>query len=59
MQKTRIEVRADLAACTKACKTAPLQVEDERNNSFDGTDNDKEAKIDSPNMGLVEFDIQT
>lgn len=57
MRKTRIEVRADFAAYTDACEAAWLKVGDRRNNLSDMVDNEKEAEIDSPNVGLVEFGI--
>ncbi len=59
MRKTRIEVRADLAAHADACEAARLEVEDGCNNLSDVADNDGEAEIDFPNVGLVEFGIQT
>ena len=57
MQKTRIEVRTDLVICDDTYKAARLEVEDGCNNLSDMVDNNKEAKIDSPNVGLVEFGI--
>ncbi len=59
MRKTMIKVRADLVVRADAYKAAWLEVKDGRDDLFNVADNDKEAKIDSPNVGLVEFDIQT
>ncbi len=59
MRKTRIEFKADLAASADARETARLEVEDGRDDLSDVVDNNGEAEIDSPNVGLVEFGIQT
>ncbi len=59
MRKTRIEVRADLAARADTREVARLEVEDGCDNLSDVADNDGEAEIESPNVGLVEFGIQT
>lgn len=57
MQKSRIEIRADFATHIDTCKMAWLEVEDERHNLSNMADNNREARIDSPNVGLVEFGI--
>lgn len=54
-----IEVRVNLTARAKTREVAWLEVKDGCNNLSDVTDNDREAEIDSLNMRLVEFDIQT
>ncbi len=59
MRKTRIEVRTDLAARADTCEAARLEVENGHDDLSDVADNDGEAEIDSPNVGLLEFDIQT
>lgn len=59
VRKTRIEVRTDLARRANTCKAAQLEVENGRDNLSDMADNDGKAKIDSLNVGLVEFGIQT
>lgn len=57
IRKTRIEVRVDLIVDVDTPKTAWLEVMDERDNWLDMADNNKKAKTDSLNIGLVEFDI--
>ncbi len=57
MWKTRIEVRADLAAHADAREAARLEVEDGRDDLSDVADNDGKSEIDFPNVGLVEFGI--
>ncbi len=57
MQKTRIEVRADIAARADACEAARLEVEDGCDNLSDVADNDGKAEIDSSNVRLVKFGI--
>ncbi len=57
MRKTRIEVRADLAARVDAREAARLKVKDGRDDLFDVADNNVEAEINPPNVGLVEFGI--
>ncbi len=59
MRKTRIEVRADIAACAHACEAARLAVDDWRDKTIDMVDSDGEAKIDPINVGLAEFGVQT
>ncbi len=59
MQKTKIKVRVDLAIHADAREAAWLEVKNRRNNLSDVFDNDGEAKIDSLNMGLIKFGIQT
>ncbi len=59
MRKTRIEVRADIAARADAREPARLAVDDWRDETTDMADNDGEAEIDPTNVGLAEFDVQT
>ena len=59
MQKTRIEVWANIAAHTDSCKAAQLTVENWCNKMTNMANSNKEAEIDSINVILVEFRIQT
>ncbi len=59
MRKTRIEVRANIAAHADACKAAQLAVDNWRNETTDMTNSDGEAEIDPTNVGLAEFGVQT
>ncbi len=59
MRKTRIEVRADIAARADAREAARLAVDDWCDETTDMVDSDREAEIDPTNMGLAEFGVQT
>ncbi len=59
MQKSRIEVKANITARTDARKTARLGVDNWRNEITDMADSDGEAKIDLTNMRLAKFSIHT
>ncbi len=59
MWKTRIEVKPNITACANARKVARLVVDDWCNKTTDMTNSDGEAEIDSINMGLAEFGVQT
>lgn len=50
IQKTGIEVRADLVTHTDACKMAWFKVEDKCDNLFDIANKYRKAKIDSLNI---------
>lgn len=57
MQKTRIEVKVNIATYANACKVAQLTIDNWRDKTTDIADNDKKAKIDLTNVSLVEFGI--
>ncbi len=59
MWKTRIEVRADIAARTDTREAARLAVDDWRDETTDMADSDREAEINPTNVGLAEFGVQT
>ena len=59
IRKTRIEVRADIAAYADARKAAQLAVDNWGNETTDMADNNRKAKINSANVELVKFGIQT
>ncbi len=59
MQKTKIEVGADLVACIDAHEAARLEVKDGCDNLSDVANKNREAEINFPNVRLVEFGIQT
>ncbi len=50
MRKTKIEVRADIAARADAREAARLAVDDWRDKTTDMVDNDGEAEIDPTNV---------
>ena len=59
MRKTKIEVRADIAARADARKAAWLAVDNWGDKTTDLADSNGEAKINSANIELVEFGVQT
>ncbi len=59
IRKTRIEVRADIAARIDAREAARLAVDDWRDKTIDMANSNGEAEIDPTNVGLVEFGVQT
>lgn len=58
MQKTRIEIRANIAIYADACKAAQLAVNNWSNKTIDIADNNRKAKIHFANVKLVKFCIQ-
>lgn len=59
MEKTKIEIRANIAARADACKAARLAIDNWGNKTTDIAYSDGEAKIDSTNVELVKFGVQT
>lgn len=59
MRKTRIEVRADIAARANVREVARLVVDNWYDEMTDIADSNGDTEIDSTNMNLVEFSIQT
>ncbi len=57
MRKTRIEIRANIAARADARKAAQLAVDNWRDKTIDMADSDREAEIDPTNVGLAEFGV--
>ncbi len=58
MQKTRIDIRANLVAYADACEVAQLEVKDRCDNLSDVADNNKKDKMNSLNIRLIAFGIQ-
>ncbi len=59
MRKTSIKVKADIAAHADARKAARLTVNNWRNKTIDMANSNGEAEIDSINVNLAEFNVQT
>lgn len=59
MQKTRIEVKADIAAYPDTREVAWLAADNWRNKATKLADSDKKAEVDSSNVRLVEFGVKT
>ncbi len=59
MQKTRIEIRANIDTCTDARKAAQLTIDDLRNEITDMVDSNKKAEIVSTNVKLAKFGVST
>ena len=59
MRKTRIEVKANIAARADACKTAQLVVDNWRNKTTDMTDSNGKAEINSTNVELAKYGVYT
>ncbi len=59
IRKTRIEVRADIAARADAYEAAQLVGEDWYDKTTDMADSNGEAEIDPTNVELAEFSVYT
>ena len=59
MQKTRIEIRADIAVHAIAHKAAQLVVDNWRNETTDMANSNGEAEIDPTNVELVKYGVYT
>lgn len=55
MQKTRIEIKADLFIHANGCKAARYKFNNYQNSLSNIIDNDREDKIDSSNLGLIKL----